>query len=228
MNDLLSTPAGLPATTVLAALIVTTSLMVILEDWRLLNLLLGAEYLLIGLLLIVSQIAGFPAELAIVKALVGVIIVPVLYITARRAHWGKDPDAEEEEKSTAPRRRLGWLRAPGLALRAIVAVLGVAIALSLAVRSPIQYITPQTAARDITIATFILIGQGVLNIALNENPLKVGLGLLTVMAGFETFYTPVEPTLLVVALLGFTNLLIALALSYLIAAWAARLRGASQ
>jgi hypothetical protein len=55
----------------------------------------------------------------------------------------------------------------------------------------------------------------------------VGLGLLTILAGFELMYTPIEPTLVVVGLLGVVNLLIALTLSYLIAAWAARPSGAA-
>ena len=240
MTDILSILSGLPSTTVLITLAATASLLVILADWRVLNLLLGIEYLLIGALLIVSRIDGFPAELAIVKALVGVMIAPVLYISARRARWGKNPDEEDDAESEAPKARFTWLCASGssagllavlrtgLALRTIVALLGAAAALSLALRSPISFITPQTAARDITIATFVLIGQGLLNLALNENPFKVGLGLLTVAAGFELFYTPLEPSLLVVALLGLVNLLIALALSYLVAAWAARPRGAPQ
>ena len=251
--DILSVLSGLPSTTVVITLAVTASLLVILADWRLLNLLLGIEYLLIGALLTVSRIDGFPAELAIVKALVGVMIVPVLYISARRARWGRPADEADDEEGDRPKARWAWPpsgdpstplraslrpRAPGLstgllaglrtglALRTIVALLGAAVALSLALRSPVSFITPQAAARDITIATFVLIGQGLLNLALNENPLKVGLGLLTVTAGFELFYTPLEPTLLVVALLGLVNLLIALALSYLVAAWAARPRGA--
>ena len=221
--DVLSALAGLPSTTVLIALIVASSLLVVLADWRVLNLILGIEYLLIGAFLVVSQIEGFPAELAIVKALVGIMIVPMLYISARRARWGKSPDeTEEEEIADVPPMRFGWLRSPGLALRGIIALLGVAVALSLALRNPIEITASQTSSRDITIATFVLIAQGTLNIALNENPLKVGLGLLTILAGFEAFYTVVEPTLLVVALLGLLNLVIALALSFLITAWAAR------
>jgi hypothetical protein len=221
--DVLSALSGLPSTTVLIALIVASSLLVVLADWRVLNLILGIEYLLIGAFLVVSQIEGFPAELAIVKALVGIMIVPMLYISARRARWGKSPDeAEEEEIADVPPVRFGWLRSPGLALRGIIALLGVAVALSLALRNPIEITASQTSSRDITIATFVLIAQGMLNIALNENPLKVGLGLLTILAGFEAFYTIVEPTLLVVALLGLLNLVIALALSFLITAWAAR------
>lgn len=241
MTDFLAVLSGLPSPTVLIALIVTSSLLVILADWRVLNLLLGAEYLLIGLFLIVNRIEGFPTELAIIKALVGVMIVPVLYISARRVRWGRDPDEDEDEDGALPRprfagkqNRLSWLIALGpsamlradLALRAIVALLGAAAALNLALRSPIQFAASQATSRDITMATFVVIGQGLLNIALNENPLKVGLGLLGVTAGFEMFFVLVEPTLLVVALLGLVNLIIALALSYLIAAWAARPRGA--
>ena len=233
MTDFLSALSGLSSTTVLIALVVVPSLLVILADWRALSVLLGAEYVLIGVFLIVSRIEGFPAELAIVKTLVGVMIVPVLYISARRARWGKNPDEEEDDEIKTPQQRFEWLRAPGpstalrtgLALRAIVALLGAAVALSLALRNPIQFAASQASSRDITIATFVLIGQGLLNIALNENPLKAGLGLLTVTAGFELFFVLVEPSLLVVALLGFVNLIIALALSYLVTAWATRPRG---
>ena len=245
MNDFLATLSGLPSPVVLIALIMTSGALVILADWRVLNLLLGIEYLLIGLFLIVNRIEDFPTELAIVKALVGIMIVPVLYISARRVRWGREPDDDGDEavESLQPRFALrpfdfaqGRLRsgslsasaAPraGLALRAIVALLGAAAALYLALRSPIQFAASQAVSRDISMATFVLIGEGVLNIALNENPLKVGLGLLSVTAGFEMFFVLVEPTLLVVALLGLVNLMIALALSYLIAAWAARPREA--
>lgn len=224
-GDFLAALSGLPSTTILLALIVVSGLLVILADWRLLNLLLGAQYLLIGIFLIVNNIEGFPAELAIVKALVGVMIVPVLYISARRARWGKPPD-ENGDESAPDVRRLDFLRAPGLVLRSIVALLGAAVALSLALRNPIEFAASQAVSRDITIATFTLIGQGLLNIALHENPLKTGLGLLTVTAGFELFFVLVEPSLLVIALLGVANLVIALALSYLVTAWAARPREA--
>lgn len=235
MTDFLATLSGLTTTTVLIALIIASSLLVIMTDWRVLNLVLGIQYLLIGVFLIVSRIEGFPAELAIVKALVGVMIVPVLYISSRRVRWGqldeehlpiKDDDDDEEEDDLAA-RRLTWLRTPGLALRVLVAVFGATVALSLALRYPIQFTAAQTVSRDITIATFILVAQGLFNIILNENPLKAGLGLLTIMAGFEMFYTLVEPALTVVALLGLVNLVIALALSFLVTSWATHQREVS-
>lgn len=225
MTDLLSALSRLPSTGVLFALIAASSLLVIFADWRLLNLIFGVMYLLIGMFLVVSGIEGFPVELAIVKALVGIMIVPVLYISARRARWGKPPDEEEEEENMPP-QRLAWLRSPGLALRGIVALLGLAVALSLALRNPIEVTSSQTSSRDLTIATFALVTQGLINIALNENPLKAGLGLLTTLAGFEMLYIVVEPTLRIIALQGLLNLVIALALSFLVTAWVARPRGA--
>jgi hypothetical protein len=239
MTDFLATLSGLTTTTVLIALIIASSLLVIMTDWRVLNLVLGIQYLLIGVFLIVSRIEGFPAELAIVKALVGVMIVPVLYISSRRVRWGQrdadrlslqsddDDEDEEEDDAESAARRLTWLRAPGLALRVLIVVFGATVALSLALRYPIQFTAAQTVSRDITIATFILLTLGLLNMLLNENPLKTGLGLLTIMAGFEMFYTLVEPALVVVALLGLVNLVVALALSYLVTAWATSQREVS-
>ena len=220
MTDFLSALSGLPSTSVLIALITASSLLVILSDWRLLVLILGIQYLLVGMLLIVSRIEGFPIELAIVKALVGIMIVPALYISARRARWGSPVQADEEDGADRARQRLAWLQSPGLALRTIAALLVAAVALSLALRNPIEITTSQTSSRYMTIAMFMLVAQGLLKIALNENPLKAGLGLLTALAGFEAFYAVVEPTLTVIALLGLLNLVIALALALLITACA--------
>jgi len=50
---------------------------------------------------------------------------------------------------------------------------------------------------------------------LTEESLKAGMGLLTFMAGFELFYSPLERSLSVAGFLGIANLLIALAISYL-------------
>jgi hypothetical protein len=57
--------------------------------------------------------------------------------------------------------------------------------------------------------------MGVFAIALADEPFKGGLGLLTVIAGFELFYSSIEQSLAVVGLLGVVNFMIALAISYL-------------
>lgn len=218
MSDVLKFLSTVPGIAVLVGLLAAAFLLVTLTNWRLLVLALGAQYLLLGLMLT----RAVPLELSAVKALVGVMICPVLYITARRVRWGHLSDEPEEDAPPLSRRR-AWLSAligPGLPVRALAASLTAVLGLSLALRSPLPIVNDPVAARDLTIGTFGLVLLGLLNVILNENPLKVGIGLLTLLSGFELFYTAIEPTLTLVGLLGLTNLIIALAISYLTTAWA--------
>jgi hypothetical protein len=220
IDSLVKTIAALPGTAVLVALLIAAGLLVVLTNWRLLILALGAQYVLIGLML--TRVV--PIELAAVKALVGVMICPVLYITARRVHWGQveADDDTEEEKAARPKRRWWAIIGPGLPVRVIVATLALAMSISLASRSPLPITGDQILSRDFTVGAFSVMLLGLLNTALAENPLKVGLGLLSFLAGFELFFTAIEPTLTIVGLLGLTNLILALAISYLTTAWASR------
>lgn len=217
--DIAKTIAGLPGTAVLIGLLIAAALLVVLINWRLLIMALGAEYILIGLML--TRVV--PIELAAVKALVGLMICPVLYITARRVHWGAPEEETEGDKAISPPRRRWWhILGAGWPGRLIVAVLAVAISAGLASRSPLLIVADQTLSRDLTTGAFSVMLLGLINAALAENPLKVGLGLLSILAGFELLYTAVEPTLTIVGLLGLTNLFLALAIAYLITAWASR------
>ncbi len=218
--DIAKTIASLPGTAVLIALLIAAALLVVLVNWRLLILALGAQYILIGLML--TRVV--PIELAAVKALVGIMVCPVLYITARRVNWGHtDEEGTEETPPTdRPRRRWWHILGAGWPVRLIVAVLALAISTGLAARSPLPIVSDLALSRDLTTAAFSVMLLGLINAALAENPLKVGMGLLSIIAGFELFYTAVEPTLTIVGLLGLTNLFIALAIAYLTTAWAAR------
>jgi hypothetical protein len=71
---------------------------------------------------------------------------------------------------------------------------------------------------NIATAVYWLALAGLVILTLNEDPLKAGLGLFTVFTGFDLFYTTLEPSLLLTGLWGTANLLVALALSYLIIA----------
>ena len=217
--DIVKTIAALPATAVLVALLIAAGLLVVLTNWRLLIFALGAQYILIGLML--TRVV--PIELAAVKALVGVMICPVLYITARRMHWGQaEAERDTEEEVIRPKRRWWWIMGAGLPVRVIVTALALAMSISLASRNPLPITADQTLSRDLTIGAFSVMLLGLINEALAENPLKVGLGLLSFLAGFELFFTAVEPTLTIVGLLGLTNLILALAISYLTTAWTSR------
>jgi hypothetical protein len=211
MPDILKTLSSIPGTAVLIGMLIAAALLVVLVNWRLLIVAQGAEYILIGLML--TRVV--PLELAAVKALVGVMICPVLYITARRVHWGQRQLEDEEAAGAIKPRRLGWLISPGLPVRTIVAVLALALSIGLAQRSPLPITNDQSLSRDLTVGTFSVILLGLLNAALAENPLKMGLGLLSILAGFELLYTAIEPTLTIVGFLGLTNLILALAIAYL-------------
>jgi hypothetical protein len=215
--DIAKTIAALPGTAVLIGLLIAAALLVVLINWHLLIVALGAQYILIGLML--TRVV--PIELAAVKALVGIMICPVLYITARRVNWGRPEEETDADKAAnRPRRRWWHILGAGWPVRLIVAVLAVAISTSLAARSPLLIVADQTLSRDLTAGAFSVILLGLINAALAENPLKVGLGLLSIFAGFELLYTAVEPTLTIVGLLGLTNLFLALAIAYLTTAWA--------
>ena len=217
--DIVKSIAALPGTAVLVALLIAAGLLVVLTNWRLLIFALGAQYILIGLML--TRVV--PIELAAVKTLVGVMICPVLYITARRVHWGQvEEDSDTEEEVVRPQRRWWWIIGAGLPVRVIVTALALAMSISLASRNPLPITADQALSRDFTIGAFSVMLLGLINAALAENPLKVGLGLLSFLAGFELFFTAVEPTLTIVGLLGLTNLILALAISYLTTAWASR------
>jgi hypothetical protein len=217
--DIAKTIAALPGTAVLIGLLIAAALLVILVNWRLLIVALAAQYILVGLML--TRVV--PIELAAVKALVGIMICPVLYITARRVNWGRpEEEAEEDKMAERPQRRWWHILGAGWPVRVIVAVLALAISTGLASRNPLPIVTDLTLSRDLTTGAFSVILLGLINAALAENPLKVGIGLLSILAGFELLYTAVEPTLTVVGLLGLTNLFLALAIAYLTTAWASR------
>ncbi|MFZ6026073.1 MAG: hypothetical protein ACOYYS_00040 [Chloroflexota bacterium] len=62
----------------------------------------------------------------------------------------------------------------------------------------------------------VLIGMGLLHLALTAQPLRATLALLTILAGFEVLYAALESSVLVAALLATINLGVALVGAYLL------------
>jgi len=58
-------------------------------------------------------------------------------------------------------------------------------------------------------------GLGLLHIGISEDPFRVGLGLLTALAGFEIIYAAVEPSLAILALMAAVSIGISIIVSYL-------------
>lgn len=67
-------------------------------------------------------------------------------------------------------------------------------------------------------ASFILMGIGLLQLSLSSHPLRVTIGLLTALSGFEILYAVIETSILVTGLLAGINLGLALVGAYLLIA----------
>ena len=198
----------LSETSAVIGLVVTSSLIVLLRDWRLSLLALLVQYLLAAVLLI----HFIHAEVALFKFIVGAMICPVLFLSARRA-----------EGDMAGKRRTGWkggvrvwvprdVFGVGLPFRFLAVIL-----VGLLVYGFLQRCALADVPSYLNFAVYWLGLMGLLTMMLTGRPLKVGLGLLTFMTAFELYYVTIERGLLVTGMLGVLHLIVALALAYLIA-----------
>jgi len=74
------------------------------------------------------------------------------------------------------------------------------------------------AGFPVTNGGLVLIGMGLLHLGISAYVLRVSIGLMTILSGFEILYATVEGSVLVAALLAVINLGLALVGSYLLIA----------
>lgn len=202
LSEIIARLSFLTASPAIAGLVVTASLIVVVRDWRVSLAALSAQYLAVGFLL--TRL--ITPEVAAVKTLVGALICPILYLTARRVRRGRQRNKDGPSPPST-----SWQVFPmGLPFRLLAVVLTGLVANSLLNSYPLPEVP-----RDIGLACYWLALMGLLTMILSAEPLKAGLGLLTFMAGFELFYAALESSLSVVGLLGIVNLFMALAIAYL-------------
>lgn len=72
------------------------------------------------------------------------------------------------------------------------------------------------ASQPVLAGALSLLGLGLLHLGITTNPLRVILGLLTTLSGFEIIFSVVENSVLVTALLSVVTMMLALVGSYLI------------
>ncbi len=197
--------------------LLTAALIVIFADWRISVLALAAQSILAGLLY--SQI--LPPQVAGVKMMVGLLICVQLFITARTAYAAPPVAAiAEDEPPRQPVTRKGARKDArktlGVSVGApfrVVATLMVAVASWQASTSSALQLSEVTA--PVGLAVFGLIALGLLGLGLTEEPLRVGMYLITVLTGFELYYAAVEPALAVMALLAVMDFAVSLGACYL-------------
>ena len=224
LPDVLAKLSFLTTTPAIVGLIVTASLIVIISDWRFSLAALSVQYVLVGLLL--TRL--IQPQVAVIKVLIGALVCVVLYLTARLVSESSEaPPSEREDAEDGHSRRpasptsnfqlptsktRGETSLPDLAFRLLAALfVGLAV-YSLSKRYPL----PEVPS-DIGLACYWLASLGLLVLMLTEKPLKAGMGLLTLVTGFELFFSVLERSLSVVGFLGIANFLIALAIAYLAA-----------
>jgi hypothetical protein len=159
------------------------------RDWRWSLGLLAVQYLSVFWMVQ----AHWPITLSATKLVTGWMACAILGIAQL--------NAKQESESNWMQGRLFHIFAAGM-------VLAATFALSLRVNSWLGLSQP------VAWGGLLLIGVGLLHLGITSDSFQVIIGLLTVMAGFETLYAAVESSALVTALLAVVNLGLALAGAY--------------
>jgi hypothetical protein len=213
--DIFSSLAGVPA---IAGLILTGVTIFLTSDWRLSLTALLVQYVLLGMALT----RFVQAELALVRVLVGVLVVPILYLTARRIQEVRLPELGGQPQERGLRLPVGWNAGPlGLPLR-LLTVLLVGLALIRFFpnyRAALPTLVGEGVAvpPDIIFVAFWLATMGLVGLIVSSHALRVGPALLTILAGFDLVYAGLQSNLAVTGFFGALTLLAALAFSYLAA-----------
>ena len=183
--------------------LITAGLIVAFFDWRLLVLAFGAQAVFTGLLY--SQ--NLPPQVAGIKMLIGLLIAVQMFATGRQIESNREPK-HVAEPGPPPGRRI----TTGLPFRIVVAVMVMVISWQLSLAP--NFVLPDVSP-TVSLAVVGLVAMGLLGLGLTEEPFKAGMLLITVLTGFELYYSAVEPALAVIALLAAMNFAIALGTCYL-------------
>ena len=166
-----------------------------LDDYRLLIITMIVQYSLAAFI-----VASFMSDqIAAAKLVAGWIASAILLIYLRNTGW----KSTESLPRNVPFSR--FFRVVAVSL-----VLLVAVGVGSANWMMIEGIRPA-----IGVSTALLVCLSFLHLGLGEAPLRVGIGLLTFLTGFEITYSILEPSLAVIGLLACVHVGIALVAGYL-------------
>lgn len=179
------------------AIIITSVGLLVTHDWRLSISLLAVQYL--AMFVLVLQ--HWPLGMASVKVVAGWMSAAILGMTRSGLSM-----ADSAEKDTWPHGGPFRLFAAGI------------VALIVAVVTPGVNTIMADAGFAVTGGSLFLIGMGLLHLGMTSRVLRVTIGLITFLSGFEILYSAVEGSVLVAALLAVINLGLALVGSYLLIA----------
>jgi len=187
------------ASWIIILLIAATTIGILLaRNWRWLIIFLSAQY--VGVFILTLQ--HWPLGMATVKIIAGWMGAAILGMTRSNME-------EKEQTDILPQGRFFRLIAAGV------------VGLIAATGAPRVDVMMGDAGITVSAGSLLLVGMGLLQLGVTDQPMRVTAGLMTVLAGFEVLYSAVESSTLVAALLAVINLGLALAGSYLMIASAA-------
>ena len=180
-----------------AIILITSTGLLIARDWRWSLILLATQYFCMFIL----TLQHWPVGMASVKLVAGWMSAAILGMT--RSSF---PAQDFEETGLWPRGRLFRLFAAGMVLLIVLAT------------TPSVDTIMADAGYAVTGGSLLMIGMGLLHLGITDYNLRVVIGLMTVLSGFEILYSAVEGSILVAALLAVVNLGLALVGAYLMTA----------
>lgn len=173
-------------------LVMSTLFLLLSQNWRWSIVALAVQYLAVFTLVL----QALPFGLAAVKLVAGWMAGAVLGASQPAAELVEDPQSSSS----------------AIIFRFLVAILVGILAFT---------ITPAVVAlvplpTSLVMGTIILIGMGLVQLGMTTRPLRVLLGLLTTLSGFELIYAAVEDSVMVAGLLAVVTLGLALVGAYLL------------
>jgi len=212
LNDLLAQVVSFAAMPAVVGVFVTAGLLVVSRDWRLNLIALAVQYFFVALLM--TRVIRL--EMAAVKALIGWLICLTFYLTEQQAKSLTRASGEESDlsfQSWFEARLAGWRR-QGISVRAGFGFMA-AVVVSVAAYAAQSALSIPQVPGEFVLACYLLGGLGILLLGLSQDPLRVGVGMLMFLSGFDLFYVALEPSLVVTGLMGSISFVIALGMAYL-------------
>lgn len=173
-------------------LVITTLFLLLSQNWRWSIIALAVQYLAVFALVA----AVWPVGLAAVKLVAGWMAGAVL------GYSEPDPELVDDSQSSSS----------AFIFRFLVAVLVWVLVFTL---SP-AFVALVPLPSSLVMASILLIGMGLVHLGMTTRPLRVLIGLLTVLSGFELLYAAVENSVMVAGLLAIITLGLALVGAYLL------------
>jgi hypothetical protein len=204
-------PASLTGDPEILRVVITlavTGAMLAIASPRLLMVPLVLQYVLVATLL-----RGGPGDpIFIIRIALGAAISTIVYITGSHV-----------ESARAASEAGAFPRGVGRGFRLVALAWAVLVAFGLWSAYPLG-----TIPGSLALSAYVLIAVGATLALIGADPLRMGVGVLLLLSGFEGVYLTLETGLVALALLGIVEILVALAVSYGTESWLTAIAGVGE